>query len=56
MSKEELATFTDFMPNYYDHCMNNKNSIITRVYGLYRIEWESLGGLALNIMIMSNIC
>mmetsp|Transcript_2633 Transcript_2633/g.2269 ORF Transcript_2633/g.2269 Transcript_2633/m.2269 type:complete len:168 (+) Transcript_2633:687-1190(+) len=55
LTREELMTFCNLMPDYYEHCINNKNSIITKIYGLYRIEWESIG-MALNLMVMSNIC
>jgi 1-phosphatidylinositol-4-phosphate 5-kinase len=36
--KHEFILFTQIMKNYYEHMINNTNSLIVRIYGLYKLK------------------
>jgi len=54
ISDYELETFMYILPGYYKHLNEHPNSLLARVYGVYKLEWGESDSLA--IMIMENLC
>jgi len=52
MNSEEMIIFLKMLPNYFDHLMSNPNSIIARVYGIYKVKLEDI--VPVNLILMAN--
>ena len=40
------------LPKYYDHLMNNDNSLIARIYGIFQVNIENT--VQVSLLIMAN--
>ena len=36
--KEEMHLLIDLIPKYYNHCVENPDTLLTRFYGVHRIK------------------
>lgn len=43
MRKNEMRTFLGMLPEYYKHIQNNPHTLLTKFYGLHRIQMGSRG-------------
>lgn len=40
MTNKEYNFFRKILPQYYEHMIENKNTVITRIYGLHKILYH----------------
>ena len=52
MSKKELDMFLDLLPYYELHLKENKESLISRIYGVYSIRMQKIA--TVHLMLMAN--
>lgn len=52
MTSKELKTFLKLLPYYELHLKENKESLLSRIYGAYTIRMESIA--TVHIMLMAN--
>ncbi len=53
VSKQELRVIRHILPNYYEHLKNNRDSLITRIYGIF--EFHDLEDESIILILMRNI-
>ena len=41
MTNKEYNFFKKILPQYYEHMIGNKNTVITRIYGLHKILYHT---------------
>jgi 1-phosphatidylinositol-4-phosphate 5-kinase len=54
MRRNEMKTFLKMLPAYYQHIQSNPHTLLTKFYGLYRIQMHSKAGrkvLALVVLL-----
>lgn len=52
MNEGELKTFSDCFENYYEHLMNNSNTLMARIYGIFTVKMEDI--VPVNLILMGN--
>ena len=54
ISDTEVATFLKIIKPYYNYLINHPNSLITKVFGLFTIQFEGFSK-KVNVILMENI-
>lgn len=52
MNDDELRVFLRALPQYYRHLQENRNSLIARIYGVFKVQMEDI--MPVNLMLMAN--
>lgn len=52
MSDDELSVFLKALPMYYNHLRTYEDSLIVRIYGVYKIQMEDI--VPVNLLLMAN--
>lgn len=52
MYDSELEIFMKALPDYFKHLQSNQNSIIARIYGVYRVKMEDIKPV--HLLVMAN--
>jgi len=52
MNLREYKTFMNFLPTYYSYCIQHKNSLIARIYGIFKLQLPGL--VPLYFFLMEN--
>lgn len=52
MYSTELKVFLEALPKYFEHLKNNPNSLIARIYGVFKVEMEDIE--TVNLLLMAN--
>jgi len=52
MYPEELEVFMEALPDYFSHLKENPNSLIARIYGVFKVKMEAIS--AVNLILMAN--
>lgn len=59
IKKDEFFFFRDILKNYYNHLMLNKNTLISKIYGLHKMKIgnkkDSMKTRRLYFVIMGNL-
>lgn len=59
IKKDEFFFFRDILKNYYNHLMQNKNTLLSKIFGLHKIKIANKKGQIktrrLYFVIMENI-
>jgi len=50
IGNSEYTTFMKFLPEYYRHCFTRLDSLIARIYGIYKIQMSSLSSVYFYLM------
>ena len=53
MNKSEQAVLVDALPDYIDHLRENKDSLIARIYGIFRVKMEEMAEV--DLLLMGNL-
>jgi hypothetical protein len=52
MYEDELKVFIEALPEYFEHLRNNPNSLIARIYGVFKVKMEDI--VPVNLLLMAN--
>jgi hypothetical protein len=52
MYDDELKIFLEALPEYFEHLKNNPNSMIARIYGVFKVKMEDI--VPVNLLLMAN--
>jgi 1-phosphatidylinositol-4-phosphate 5-kinase len=52
MNDSELKVFLEALPDYFEHLKENPNSLIARIYGVYKVKMEDI--VPVNLLVMAN--
>lgn len=52
MYNHELTIFLKALPDYHMHLINNPNSLLARIYGVFKVKMEDL--VPVNLILMAN--
>ena len=52
MYEHELHIFLQVLPKYFEHLKNYPDSLIARIYGVFKIQMEDIA--TVNLLIMAN--
>jgi len=52
MNDDELTIFLDSLPDYIAHFRNNPDSLIARIYGVFKVKMEDI--VPVNLLVMAN--
>ena len=52
-TQEESKLLRSILPQYYKHVMENRNTLITRFYGMHRVRPH--GGQQMHFVIMGSV-
>ena len=52
MNDTELRIFLEAMPEYFEHLKTNPDSLIARIYGVFKVKMEDI--VAVNLLLMAN--
>jgi 1-phosphatidylinositol-4-phosphate 5-kinase len=52
MYDDELKIFLEALPDYYSHLRDNPNSLIARIYGVFKVKMEDI--VPVNLLLMAN--
>ena len=52
MNIDELKVMTKLLKDYHKHCIDNKNSLIARIYGIFSVKMP--GVEAMHVLLMEN--
>ena len=50
MTLDDFNSFMKLFPYYFDHIKNYKNSLIARIYGIYRVDMDEMAPVYLLLM------
>ena len=53
MNKSEQAVLVEALPDYIDHLRENKDSLIARSYGIFRVKVEEMAEV--DLLLMGNL-
>lgn len=53
LKRSELEVLLKMLPNYYDHVKGHENTLITKFFGVHRIEWKC--GKKVRFVVMGNM-
>eukprot|EP00241_Pyramimonas_parkeae_P000099 CAMPEP_0114241896 /NCGR_PEP_ID=MMETSP0058-20121206/9877_1 /TAXON_ID=36894 /ORGANISM="Pyramimonas parkeae, CCMP726" /LENGTH=1218 /DNA_ID=CAMNT_0001354453 /DNA_START=137 /DNA_END=3793 /DNA_ORIENTATION=+ len=54
LTKEEMRMLRIMLPKYYTHCATYKHTMLTRLYGLHRVDSMN-GGAPVRVVVMGNL-
>lgn len=49
---DELKIFLEALPDYFEHLRSNPNSLIARIYGVFKVKMEDI--VPVNLLLMAN--
>lgn len=49
---DEVKVFLQSLPQYFEHIKNNPDSIIARIYGVFKVQMEDI--VPVNLLLMAN--
>jgi hypothetical protein len=52
MYDDELKVFLEALPDYFEHIKLYPNSLIARIYGVFKVKMEDI--VPVNLLLMSN--
>jgi len=52
MYTDELKVFLEALPDYFQHLKNHPNSLIARIYGVFKVQMEDIQPV--NLLLMAN--
>lgn len=52
MYDNELKIFLEALPDYFKHLKSNPNSLIARIYGVFKVKMEDI--VPVNLLLMAN--
>jgi 1-phosphatidylinositol-4-phosphate 5-kinase len=52
MNDDELKIFLEALPDYFKHLKSNPNSLIARIYGVFKVKMEDI--VPVNLLLMAN--
>jgi len=52
MYDDELKIFLEALPDYFAHLRDNPNSLIARIYGVFKVKMEDI--VPVNLLLMAN--
>ena len=52
MNEDELKIFLESLPDYYQHVMSNPESLLARIYGVFKVKMEDI--VPVNLLLMAN--
>ena len=52
MYDNELKIFLEALPDYFEHLKSNPNSLIARIYGVFKVKMEDI--VPVNLLLMAN--
>lgn len=52
MNDSELKIFLEALPDYFEHLKLYPNSLIARIYGVYKVKMEDI--VPVNLLVMAN--
>ena len=52
MFNEELKLMTENLPQYFYHLLNNPDSLIARIYGVFQVKMDGMNPV--NLLLMAN--
>jgi len=55
MKSEELQVFMEKLPAYTKHVIENPDSLISKIYGIFTFERNDISGSKTHILLMRNI-
>ena len=50
--EDELTVFLKSLPLYFEHIKNNPDSLIARIYGVFKVQMEDI--VPVNLLLMAN--
>jgi 1-phosphatidylinositol-4-phosphate 5-kinase len=48
----ELKVFLEALPDYFEHLKNHPNSLVARIYGVFKVKMEDI--VPVNLLLMAN--
>jgi 1-phosphatidylinositol-4-phosphate 5-kinase len=54
ISRNEFKKLKDILKSYYNHIQNNPDTLVTRFFGLHKVQWTKMAVIHKKYLVVMN--